>query len=454
MVIKIKEMEKKGFNGKNEEPFIPEGLEYREEHWQKALEGIIRDEKRKDRRKLAWIFSAVALLLLVGTYAVATYFISPDQSGVISQQNVSGISANPETKSLSTQDIPKETEDNNITSFNSLPNQSTGIPHETTTHQPIGNPDGTIRQANNKPNDRSVMGRDFAELETQRLPLPVKDNKGFQVLNLSIDPEQDKIELNYSDLTQDMLPSSNITESGDWDRQYRITPITKLQLPSDAEVLRTPYTLKSDRNWTEPTWRLWAFVGSSLVTDFSSPLRDIRIDPMAGLRLEYNFSKRLFVDGGLEYFGISNVRRPYSQTSIAYDLNYQRTITTVETHKLHYLSMPLHIGYRITRKHQITLGCGISYMITGVNEIFQYKQTPTSNTLINHYDDSGFVAGFKDFPIHSEIGYSYKLGRNKSIRLAYQFGLTDISKNAYFNSTSFDRNSRFVVDLSIKLKSK
>ena len=314
--------------------------------------------------------------------------------------------------------------------------------------------DRVVSYENQKPNDRSVIEKSEEE-KTSEAPQTIehKNNIAAAADPFVADPENE-VELHNFVENPVILPTTDEVNLNNWDRHFFITPIVKLQLPFATEELQAPNALKSDRNWTEPTWRLWTFVGSSLVTDFSSPLRDIRIDPMAGLRLEYNFNKRIFVDGGLEYFAISNVRRPYSQTSIAYDLNYQRTITTVETHQLHYISMPLHVGYRIARRHQVSIGFGLSYMITGTNEIFQYKQTPTSNTLINHYDDKGFVAGFKDFPIHTELGYAFKLGRNKSIRCAYQFGLTDITKNDYFSSSSFDRNSRLLIDLSIKLKSK
>ena len=452
-------MEKKGFNGKNEEPFIPEGLEYRDEHWQKALDGIIRHEKRADRRRLAWIFSIVGSVLLFGTYAVMTQLGSPTKTVNAIQQSEPGISDHPESSASApgsdTKNVaPEKNETSNtsqhktITDTEKLENASTNIHAEVRKSETIA-----------KLNDRSVNA-DSNKFPTGTLEsLAPEDIRAITQNSGGLTSSSQNVPTSPAVLpTGEIEPSTPAqpadTKRMDWDSNFKLQSISLLQLPVSNQVLQAPHTLRSDRNWTEPTWRIWAFAGSSLVTDFSSPLRDIRIDPMAGLRLEYNFNKRIFVDGALEYFAISNVRRPYSQTSIAYDLNYQRTVTTVETHQLHYVSMPLHLGYRLAQRHQISFGLGMSYMITGINEIFQYKQTPTTNTLINRYDDTGFVSGFKDFPFHSELGYAYKLGRNKSIRIVYQFGLTDITRNDYFSSTSFDRNSRLMIDLSIKLKSK
>ncbi|MCC6600294.1 MAG: PorT family protein [Crocinitomicaceae bacterium] len=417
--------------------FIPPGLEYRKEYWEKAFEKIIAHEaaERRHRRKIFY-FSLSALLLIAASVITFNNFSSPVTAELSKHES----KLIPVNMSSTDEKLSGEVVDSMIKE-----NIPVGSVHS----------DIVTKERTTPPNDRSNLTMEIRHnTHANSIDPMAAMEKNYTTKEEEISPvnfEKENINLVKNDLV--MSEPSLTTATKEKAEIQRITP---LPVPAngnnDLNKLTDCSTISSLENEALPHWNLSASTGISVLTDFSTPLRDLTYDPSLSLNIERNWNNRFSTTTGLEYFSISKVRSPYSQTSVSYDINYKKTVTTVETHRLHYLSLPVRLYYRPGAKHQFQVGMGISYMITGTNEISEYLQTSSEDTLLNRYDDNGFVSGFRDLSVHAEVGYSYRIIRKVWLGTSFQFGLTDITRNNYFGNDAFNRNSRLLLYLKMNFK--
>jgi hypothetical protein len=256
-----------------------------------------------------------------------------------------------------------------------------------------------------------------------------------------------KEDVQRTDIAQNNFP---ITEFG---RCYEaLTAIKGKELTSPVGAEPSSILCSSSRLNQKRTPSHWGvYVGNNILSDFASLKSDWSWDLAAGVRFQKPIANKWALHTGLEYFTISGIRKPFSISSVAYDANSLRTTTTVETSKLYYLSWPMAVQMKIANSQHVRLGCSISYMITGKNEIKKELISYQSNTLVESYEDQGYVTGFEDFPVSIDFAYEKKLWRSAFLGLSYHWGITDVTKNEFFNNNSMDRNSRVLLVLGSKI---
>jgi hypothetical protein len=445
------------------DPDIPEGLEYRDDYWQDALRKIERHERRVAFKRVAWLSGALALLL------VAAYVVYTPSNELASSNSKPGLDILiPEDKNV--QQMKDDPEDS-IVKDKLNDDQVEAQVEDTKVSQIDLTKRGKISPSNSKENKKRNLSVEYGKNDLpfnentivadnpKENPKEMDDSTGEDDIPLigskdvGTSSEPSGTRMSQSDRGNELFTNSSDvvqpeTANTSWNCTEHIASMQGSLLSYDRGLMTGKY-LPYRAPWIEPKWRMTGYVGLSLVTHYSSPINDIKTDPMVGVNMEFNPSNRWAIRGGLEYFSIGNVRRPYSMTSVAYDINYIHTVTTVETHQLYYLSLPLTGAYRFNRSHQIWFGGGLSYMITGRNEITMHRVTPDEDQLLGSYEDVGFVSGFVDFPWFVHGGYEWRFRKNAFFSVGYQFGLTDITRNAYFGSPSVDRNTRIMFTLGI-----
>lgn len=450
------------------DPDIPQGLEYRDEYWQDALAKIERHE-RYERRAAFMKWGAIGLSGAVLALLLWWGICSTASEPVTIEENIPSSTApisNAQNKAENALDNPLDSAMIGAisASTNAMTNQktnSTATKAETKTNLRAMDHDETERsiqsqqRANRISRNTAFIGQTRSKTEEQNDAQAIDQNSRVASIDDSGTTGDglfaDSSMSNATDSDRGRVPfnveqSNPVEPAAAYVPTDFIAPIVRWMSQAEPNLIAAA-ALNYKPIWKEPKWRVGGYAGLSLVTHYASPLNDVKTDPMFGLRIERNLKTRWALRAGLEYYSIGNVRRPYSVTSVAYDINYIRTITTVQTHQLLYLSAPLTAGYRLSRKHQVWFGGGLSYMITGRNEISMHRVTPSQDELIMRYDDSGFVSGFVDFPWFAHLGYEYRISKSAYINLGYQFGLTDITRNAYFDNPGVDRNTRFMVTL-------
>jgi hypothetical protein len=454
-------MKEEKYNHNEMDPNIPDGLEYQDAYWQDALAKLQRHERRSDRRKRFFAF---------GLLAVVIGFVW----GISQCVSTTGPVVNLNDTVNQNKAIPPTHTDQLEGSVNSPHTEHAKMPMpmtEKNSTSPKPNSPSVVDEiilskntSSTRAGDQTIGEKDADHPFIHGTKTIADDNVRYKV-----DPSKPQVKLNSEEtyiglktpnaiehVTSIFQAASNLaSEKLDFKPQAKDKLESRYStfVPIDLGLRQSNY-LPYERPWSEPKWRLGGNLGLSLVTHYASPLRDLSADPILGIRLEHNVKNRWAFRSGLEYFSISNVRKPYAVASIAYDINYIKTVTTVETHRLYYLSLPVSIGYRINRKHQFWGGAGISYMLTGKNEIATHRITTASVVLLNKREDMGFVAGFRDFPCFVQAGYEWRFSQHIFGNIAWQQGLTDITKNNYFDNPIRDRNTRLFLTIGYDISKK
>jgi hypothetical protein len=187
----------------------------------------------------------------------------------------------------------------------------------------------------------------------------------------------------------------------------------------------------------DPTWRISVQMGSNLLSGYSTTKNELAWEPFGGLLLSAKISPKFSIGSGVRYFQISQPLQTLSQDYIS--LGFKREISTVVvyTDKLHYIDVPISLLYNLSTKHRIVATFQTAYQLTGDNRLV--TSNPDGSTV--EAKDKGYTNGFRDFNYSIGLGYEYRIRRGKSIGVNANLGLTDITKNEYFNINRFDRNS-------------
>tara|TARA_R110002050_G_scaffold290260_1_gene443785 strand:- start:116064 stop:117395 length:1332 start_codon:yes stop_codon:yes gene_type:complete len=113
--------------------------------------------------------------------------------------------------------------------------------------------------------------------------------------------------------------------------------------------------------------------------------------------------------------------------------------TVVESQRLVYLELPAMVNYGIGN-HNIMLGGSFSYLATGLHKV---TTTYTSQLEGVSYEESmqwGYTNGYKAYDFSVAAGYEYNVSQRLDLGMRLNYGLLDVTNNAYFGNDSFDNN--------------
>lgn len=124
-----------------------------------------------------------------------------------------------------------------------------------------------------------------------------------------------------------------------------------------------------------------------------------------------------------------------------YDFGSKTEQISIENKRLVYLELPIMVNYSVA-KHNVMVGGSMNYLLTAYNDV---HTTITEGGMeeTNTTKEWGYVNGFNSFDFALVAGYEYLLMPNWSIGGRVNYGLTDITKNDYFKSNSYDNNMQF-----------
>jgi Outer membrane protein beta-barrel domain len=404
---------------------IPNGLEYRSEYWKVALKKIRQHERRKFFKKV--FCSSVLLIFLITILFEWKAFDQTMEYEVLS----SGGKSNAIIEGGTLAEAPIDTSE--IQSHN-----------EVSVSKPIAiaSLSSELRQGK--------ITRDEKSFSQENNTIGLITTDALEEMSTNVVRDYHAIckeEVQHTNLALGNYPNS------EFGRCYEALTTIKgkeVTTPMGIEPI-TFLSSSSPINQKKIAARWGVYVGNHIFSDFASRKNDWTWDVAAGVRFQKPIANKWALHTGLEYFTISGIRKPFSISSVAYDANSLRTTTTVQTSKLYYVSCPIAVQMKIAESQHVRLGCSISYMLTGKNEIKKELISYQSNTLVESYQDQGYVTGFEDFPVSIDFAYEKKLWRSAFLGLSYHWGITDVTKNEFFNNNSMDRNSRVLLVLGSKI---
>lgn len=164
--------------------------------------------------------------------------------------------------------------------------------------------------------------------------------------------------------------------------------------------------------------------------------------PYFGLQYQHRFSQKWQLNTGLGYSYVSanNLVKEYTQKEYSFGVTSESTKIT--TDRLHYLELPLLVKYSAYNTINLVAGTNFTYLLNTNNTIANNTYNALGNTNTQQTKANQYRRGINPFDIQAQFGLEYKLNNNLQLGLLANAGLLDVSKNNYYNSTVFNRNSR------------
>lgn len=440
-----------------EDSFIPEGLEFREEYLQDALSMYDRA-----KRKAVWYRRSllVLMLLIIGSSILLWVNYEKQNAGTIallaakqkenvevrnsskriSQENVDTSESSSTKSQMDSQRITEKTNEKTIIYTQSEKKIAVNAEAEDqggSLGSGNGLPDLMPKGNSNSKqilNDESVSNANVFVSPKELSNNSVSTNEGVQQSENLVSESQLSVKVS-SEVSEKNYSSINYLSHKSFEHGF--SP----ELSFSNGIKNVP----------AKKFRPYLVIGVSPLSSFGSDRLELKPDAYLALGLNYRLGNSWRVAGDARYYFISGLSHPLTFTETTYGQGFETNATTIHTNRLHYAGIQFALQKQFT-KHQLSLGYSIDYLITGQNSI-ENKSNSSFEDIVTHNDKSnGYVLGFKNFNHSVSIGYDYWFGKNKAIGMAYQFGLTDITRNEYFIKSEFDRNSMLTVRLKMYLR--
>lgn len=154
----------------------------------------------------------------------------------------------------------------------------------------------------------------------------------------------------------------------------------------------------------------------------------------AGVSAKYHFKPRMYLYSGL----ILNQRNAISSSEVNAE-GKTRTLNNAT-----YLDIPIHFGYRMAARHNVSFGMTFSPLVL------------SSSTIAANADAKGVkqnnTAGLANFDVAGTINYNFNLTQRLDFDATFRYGLFDITDDSYFGTGLIDdRNHQFRIGLSYRL---
>jgi hypothetical protein len=166
--------------------------------------------------------------------------------------------------------------------------------------------------------------------------------------------------------------------------------------------------------------------------------------PYLGLMYHRYIDDRWQASAGLGYTQVNATGLTKTFTNEQYSFGVQKDQTTISTNKLHYLQIPIQLRYSPANRFTILGGFTAGYLLNTKNSLSQ-----TSYASLKGHSNSPATAktayrnGINNWDLQWQIGFeTHFLNNRLHLGLLANGGLTDVTRNTYYNNSVFDRNRR------------
>jgi len=438
--------------------FIPEGLEFREEYLQSAMQMY-----QRERRKALWfkrfVFVCVVVLLVTGVFV----WTSQNQSAVHEQSAISNSYQKDDLVSSSEKKSLQEESSLNKKDKSGTPLNIQEVSEQRTRNKTIATNEKLSSQITSKRNALSAEANDHGGSLSSGSGLPDQQPQGIAQVGNPTDSSVSKPSTHSVQETTDepILSSTSdsnaaINAENSLETTIPIVIYKKInyRTPSYFETSTTSGIAASNPIKTSAVnnFKPYLIVGIIPITDFGLKYSRFKLNPYIALGVDKRLGNGWKTAVDARYYFVSGLSHPLTFEQTTYGLGFETNSTTIYTNRLHYAGLNVALQKKI-KSHQFTLGYGIDYLITGQNEIEEsITSTFAEVTSKSNASTKGYVLGFRNFNHSFSLGYDYWLGRNKALGFSYQYGLTDISRNEYFKDATINRNSMLTVRLKMYLR--
>lgn len=166
--------------------------------------------------------------------------------------------------------------------------------------------------------------------------------------------------------------------------------------------------------------------------------------------MNYAFHGGWSISAAPHYFYVSGLSNPVIIENTTYGQGFHTTAQTIFTNQLHYGGLQFSVKKNLNQTNQVYLGYGADYLISGTNTILTSSYSSYENYPSTQVKTKGYVKGFKEVNHSLVFGYQRMMGRYTA-GVRGQFGLTDITKDGIFAQETKSGNSMVTICLGLNL---
>lgn len=198
------------------------------------------------------------------------------------------------------------------------------------------------------------------------------------------------------------------------------------------ENLKYPLNVKSSN------WRLGILAGLNTAQDypkFNSDTKSYTTQPIVGLTATYTPHPNWSINSGVLYHARGGVNTTYAIDSIFYAFGASNKRTEVDVTMLHYIEIPLQVGYNFGKRkhHQLTVGVAYSYLMNAYGTSTSLETTAANSLDVdNIYSPTGEVTSwgyqnvFTPHDLSVQLGYNVEVYKDVKIGISANYGLASV----------------------------
>lgn len=237
-----------------------------------------------------------------------------------------------------------------------------------------------------------------------------------------------------------------------------VTLTSNTLIASKADSVNTPSIVKSDSSSSaspapsnpikvnEPKNYIYVDIGANYLFGWNNNGNQEAngFNITGGLNFQYYFNNITSTTAGIHYNSIGNLTQStYSVANIKYDFGVQKDITSIKYIRLHYITVPVKVGFNLGKNNIIGVGANLSMLMNSDSQKDKYKtknsEQPNNTNRLSSSKETGYVTGFNPYDIQASVFYRRKLMKGFSVGAEFYFGLTDIKENTHFKSNNIER---------------
>ncbi len=177
-----------------------------------------------------------------------------------------------------------------------------------------------------------------------------------------------------------------------------------------------------------------------------SPESGISGSEFLGIEYQRFLNRGFSVKTNFLYSARNDVNSHKMYDKKVYDFGSSTEQTMVECQRMIYLELPILMNYGVGN-HNFMMGPSFSYLVSSLNKMTTHYESYT-NVSTEESSFWGHTNGFKSYDFSIVAGYEYSVKPKLNVGMRLNYGLIDLTDNAYFGDDSFDNNVQFRVYLT------
>ncbi len=194
--------------------------------------------------------------------------------------------------------------------------------------------------------------------------------------------------------------------------------------------------------------------GANYLVGWNNPTkRDANgLNPFIGFNYTHLMSSNLYYSTGLYYTTVTNLS--YSKHIVKntrYRFSEESNVFEFTPTTLHYIGLPLKIGYVFRQKNSIGIGGNVAYLYTTNGNVFIYNEQAGKQSNATSIKTNGYAQGFSNIDVQLNLFYRRQLFKNMFVNAEFVWGIKDVKENAFFNYAHKENNTGIKLTLIYNL---